>query len=121
MSDTNDVLKICGSSMDKDDVRDVNQFSDSLSLQMAIYVSVIFKLLLEFSLSVPPGSAVPCNPIILDHILMPSVVPDGERTSCLCHALQEGIKPMKNSRNCKFLAFSSFSHKLTVIALTRQN
>lgn len=115
MSDINCVLKIRGSSMDKE-VRGVNQFSDYFSLQMALYFSVIFKLLLEFSLSVPPDSAVPCNPITLDHILMPSVVPNGERTSCICHALQEGIKPMKSSRNCKFLTFSSFSHKLTVIA-----
>lgn len=62
MSDTNYVLKICERSMDKDDVRGVNQFSDYLSLQMAICVSVIFKLLLEFSISIPPGSAVPCYP-----------------------------------------------------------
>lgn len=70
--------------MDKDDVRGVNQFSDYLSLQMAICVSVVFKLLLEFSLSVPPGSAVPCNPVglhglhaCLDYMLMPSDVPNG--------------------------------------------
>lgn len=59
MSDTNYVLKICERSMDKDYVRGIYQFSDYLSLQMVICVSVIFKLLLEFSLSVPPGSAVP--------------------------------------------------------------
>lgn len=125
MSDTSYGLKICESSMDKDDVRGVNQFSDYLSLQMSICFSVIFKLLLEFSISVPPGSAVPCSPFALDYIVMTSVVPNGERTSLVfipsCKALQEGIKPMKTSRNCKFLTFSSFSHKLTVIALKRQN
>lgn len=107
MSDTNCVLKICERSMDKDDVRGIYQFSDYLSLQMAVCVSVIFKLLLEFSISVPPGSAVPCNPFTLDYLLMPSDVPNGERTSCICYALLEEIKPMKSSRNCKFFTFSS--------------
>lgn len=108
MSDMNYVLKICERSMDEDDVRGVNQFSDYLSLQMAVCVSVIFKLLLEFSLCLPPGSAVPCYPFALDSMLMPRDVPNGERTSCICHALLEGIKPLKSSRNYNFLTFSSF-------------
>lgn len=53
MSDTNHGLKICERSVDKNDARGINQFYDYLSLQMAICVIVIFKLLLDFSLSVP--------------------------------------------------------------------
>lgn len=56
-------------SMDKDDARGVNQSSDYLSLQMAICVIVIFKLLLDFSLSVP--SAVPCYPDAGQHTNAP--------------------------------------------------
>lgn len=108
--------------MDKGDVRGINQFSDYLYSQMAICVSVIFKLLLEFSISVPPRSAVPCNPAALDYMLMPSDVPNGETTSCICHALLEGIKPMKSNKNCKILTFSFFLFfTQTVIALKRQN
>lgn len=55
--------------MDKDDARGVNQSSDYLSLQMAICVIVIFKLLLDFSLSVP--SAVPCYPDAGQHTNAP--------------------------------------------------
>ena len=49
--------------MDEDDARVLKkQRVFSLSLQMAICVIVIFKMLLDFSLSVPPVSAVPCYP-----------------------------------------------------------
>lgn len=71
MSDINYGLKICERSTDKDDARGVNQFSDYLSLQMAICVIVIFKLLLDFSLSVPPVSAVPCYPKAEQHANAP--------------------------------------------------
>lgn len=71
MSDTNHGLKIHERSMDKDDARGINQFSDYLSLQMAICVTVIFKLLLDFSLSVPPVSAVPCYPDAGQHANTP--------------------------------------------------
>lgn len=71
MPDTNYGLKICERSMDKDNARCVNLFSDYLSLQMAICVIVIFKLLLEFSLSVPPVSAVPCYPDAGQHANAP--------------------------------------------------
>lgn len=71
MSDTNHSLKICERSMDKDDARGINQFSDYLSLQVAICVLVVFKLLLDLPLSVPPVSAVPCYPEAGQHANAP--------------------------------------------------
>ncbi|KAM9636920.1 uncharacterized protein ACIBXB_014965 isoform 1-T2 [Morphnus guianensis] len=40
--------------------------------------------------------------LMLDNIPMPPDVPNVERTSCICHALLEGIKPPKSSRNGLF-------------------
>lgn len=63
MSDRKYGLKKWKRSTDEDDARVLKKHPVfSLSLQMAICVTVIFKMLLDFSLSVLPVSAVPCYP-----------------------------------------------------------
>jgi len=76
MSDTNYGLKIRERSMDKDDARGVNQSSDCLYRWQ--FMSVIFKLLLDLALSVPPVSAVPCCPDARQHANVPSCDKCGE-------------------------------------------